>query len=94
MAAWRDDGLTALGMDQDAQAVGIIGAIGKNLLCGQSSDQVASRRHVVLLSGTEHEAHRQTKGIDYGVDFSAEPASGAAESLGLNAPLFTRAPAA
>ncbi len=31
------------------------------------------------------EADRQAKGIDYGVDFGAEPASGSAKSLGLSA---------
>lgn len=94
MSAWRDDRFTALCADQFAQAVGVIGAIGKNLLCVQSADEVTGWRHVILLARAEHEAHRQAQGIDYGMDFRAEPTSGTTKSLGLNAPLFTRAPAA
>lgn len=90
----RDDGFAALGGDEVAQTVGIIGPVGQHLPCRQSTDEVMGRSHVVLLSGAEHEAHRQAEGIDYGVDLGAEPAAGAAESLGLSAPLFTLTPAA
>lgn len=66
----------------------------RNLRWLLAPDQVAGRGHVILLARSEHEADRQAQCIDYGVDFGAEPASGTAKSLGLNAPLFTRAPAA
>ena len=66
-----------------------IGAACKNLPGGWSADPIAGRGHVVLLPGTEQEAHRQAERIDYSVDFGAEPASGAAESLGLKAPLLS-----
>lgn len=42
------------------QAVGIVGAIGEHLLGWQPSNKVASRRHVVFLSGTELKANRQS----------------------------------
>lgn len=89
-----DDRFTTLCTDEFAQAVGIIGTVGKHLPGRQAPDQIARWSHVVLLAGAEHEAHRQAKRIDYGMDFGAEPASGATKSLGLNAPLFTLAPAA
>jgi hypothetical protein len=94
MAAGRDDRLAALLVDEIVQAVGVIGAVGQNLAGWDATDQIAGGRHVVLLTGTEDEADRQAKRIDYGMDLGAEPASRAPESLGLSAPFFTRAPAA
>ena len=94
MAARWDDRFTALVVDEIMQAVSVIGAISQDLASRDAADQVAGGCHVVLLAGTEDEADRQAKGIDYGVDLGAKPASRTAESLGLNAPLFTRAPAA
>jgi len=93
MAAGRDDGFATLLVDEVVQAVGVVGAIGKNLLGRDAADQITGWRHVVLLAGTKNEADRQAKGIDYGMNFGAEPASRSPESLGLSAPLFTRAPA-
>lgn len=94
VTAWRDDRFAALLVDQVVQAVGIVGAVCQNLARPDAPDQIAGRRHVVLLPGTENEADRQAEGVDYGVDLGAEPASGSTESLGLSAPLFIRAPAA
>lgn len=94
MAAGRDDRLAALLVDEIVQAVGVVGAIGQNLAGRDATDQIAGGRHVILLARAEDEADRQAKRIDYGVDFGAEPAARAPESLGLSAPLFTRAPAA
>lgn len=88
MAARRDDWFAALLVDKVVQAVGVIGAICQHLVGRDAPDQVAGRSHVVLLAGAEDEADRQAKGIDYGVDFSSEPTSGPAESLGLNAPFL------
>lgn len=94
MPPWWDHGFTALGVDELAQAVGIVGSVGDDLPGWQTPDQVAGRSHVILLAGSEGEAHRQAESIDYGMDLGSEAASRAAESLGLNAPLFTLAPAA
>ena len=94
MAAGWDNGLAALFVDEIVQAVGVVGTVGQNLAGWDATDQIAGGRHVVLLTGTEDETDRQAKRIDYSVDFGAEPASRAPESLGLSAPLFTRAPAA
>ncbi len=94
MAAGRDDRLAALAVDEVVQSGGVIGAISQNLFSGDAPDQIASVCHVVLLAGTQNETDRQAEGIDYGMDFSAESTSGSPESLGLSAPLFTRAPAA
>lgn len=80
--------------DEIAQAVGIIGAVGEDLPGGQAPEQVAGRRHAVLLPRSQHEAYRQAERIDYCVNLGAEPASGSTESLSLNAPLFILAPAA
>ena len=92
--ARRDHGFAALFEDQVMKVVGVVGAVGEDLLGGKPADQIAGRRHVVLLSGSQREAHRQAQRIYDGVDFGPEPASGATESLGLSAPLFVRAPAA
>lgn len=94
MAAGRNDGFTALFDDEIVEAISIVGAVGEDLPDGKAPDQVAGGSHVVLLAGTEFEAHRQAERIDYGMDLGSEPASGTAKSLGLNAPLFTLAPAA
>lgn len=92
-AGWND-GLSALFEDEIAQAIGVIGSVGQHLSCRQAPDEIAGGSHVVLLSGAEHETHRQAERIDYDMDLGAEPASGAAESLGFSAPLFILAPAA
>ncbi len=94
MAAGRDDWLAALFVDEVVQAVSVVGAISKHLLCMQAPDQPARRSHVVLLTRSKLEAHWKAERIDYGVDLGPEPAPGSTESLGLNAPLFIRAPAA
>lgn len=94
VAAGWNDWFTALFDDQIAQAVGVVGPVCQHFLGLQPSDQVAGGSHIVLLTGAKHKAHRQAERINYGMDLGAEPASGAAKSLGLNAPLFTLAPAA
>ena len=94
MAARRDNGLAALLVNKVVQFVGVVGAICQNLISGDAADQIAGGRHVILLARTEDEAERQAESIDYGVDFGAEATSGSSKSLGLSAPLFTRAPAA
>lgn len=71
-----------------------IGCARWNLASRNAADQIAGRRHVVLLAGAENETDRQAEGIDYSMDLGDEPSSGSTESLGLSAPLFTRAPAA
>lgn len=81
-------------VDEVVQAVGVVGTIGQNLASRDAADQIAGGGHVILLAGPQDEADRQAKGIDYGVDLGAEPTSRASQSLGLSAPLFTRAPAA
>lgn len=73
--AGRDDRFPALLVDEIVQTIGVIGAVGQNLLCGDATDEVAGGCHVVLLAGAEDEADWQAKRIDYGVDFGAEPAS-------------------
>ena len=75
MAARRDDDSSALRLDLLAQAVGIIGFIGEDLICIEAIDQVVCGSHVVLLPRAEVEAYRQTKRIDYGVDFGTEAAA-------------------
>jgi len=94
MAARRDDRLAALLVDEIVQAVSVVGAVRENLAGRDTANQIAGGRHVVLLTEAEDEADRQAHRIDYGMDLGAEPASGAAKSLGLSAPLFIRAPAA
>lgn len=94
VATGRDDRFATLFVDQVVEAVGIIGAVGQDLLAMQATDQVASGCHIVLLARPQDEAEWQAERIDYGVNLGAEPAARAAECLGLSAPLFTRAPAA
>ena len=94
MTTRRDDDRSALRFDLFAQAVGIIGFVGKNLLGFEAVDEFVCGRHVVLLPGAEVEADRQAQRIDYGVDFGAEAAARSAKSLGFLSPLFCRAPAA
>ena len=52
------------------QAIGVIGPIGKDLACVQTSDEFTGGRHIALLTGPQFEADRQAERIDYGVDFS------------------------
>ena len=94
MAAWRDNRLTALIKDDVVERVGVVGSIGKHLLCRQSPDQFTSWCHVILLSGAELETNRQAQRIDYGMDLAAKSAARATESLGFRSPLFRRPPAA
>lgn len=75
MASWWNDWNSALFKYDVVQTVSVIGTVGENFLGVQSRDEVTGRRHVVLLSGTEIEANRQTQRIDYGVDFGSEPAA-------------------
>ena len=49
--------------------------VSEDLFGLKTIDQVVFGRHVVLLPGAEVEAYRQTKRIDYGVDFGAEAAA-------------------
>ena len=76
------------------QAVCVISTVGKDILCRQAADQITGGRHIILLAGAEIEAHRQAQGINYGMDFGSEAATGAAEGLGLRSPLLRRPPAA
>lgn len=94
VSARRDDDGAALRFDFLAQAVGVVRFVSKNLLGLQAIDEIAGGSHIVLLARPEVEAHRQAERIDYSVDFSAEPAAGAPESLGFLAPLLSGAPAA
>ena len=75
VSARGNDDSSALSLDLLAQAVGIIGFVGKHLTCLKTVDQITRWSHVVLLSGAENEAHRQAQRIDYGVDFGPEPAA-------------------
>lgn len=59
MAAGWDDRLATLVEDEVMEPVRIIGAVGEDLACLQSSDQVAGGSHVVLLAVAKLEAHRQ-----------------------------------
>lgn len=70
-----DDDSSALRLDFLAQAVGVIGLVGKNLTCLKPVDQIAGWGHVILLAGAEDKAHRQAQRINYGVDFRSEPAA-------------------
>jgi hypothetical protein len=45
------------------QPVGVIGTIGDHLGCWQAFDEFASRRHVVLLAGSDFEADREAKRV-------------------------------
>ena len=49
--------------------------VGDDLAGRQTADQIAGRRHVVLLAGSEHEADRQAERIDYGMDIGTKAAS-------------------
>lgn len=89
-----DNRFATLLAHESAQAIGVIGSVGEDVFGRQAPDQVACRCHVMLLARAQREAYRQPERIDYGVDFGAETTSGTSKSLGLNAPLFTLAPAA
>ena len=94
MAARRDDRLAALLGDDVAEPVGVIGTIGNDLFAAKALDQLASGRHVVLLTRSEFEADRQRQRVYDGMQFGAEAAARAAESLGFRSPFLRRAPAA
>jgi hypothetical protein len=94
LAARWNDRFTALFENDVMETVGVVGAGGKHFPCRQSAHQLASRCHIILLSGAEMEANRQSQRIDYCMDFAAKAAAGPAESLGFRSPLFRRPPAA
>lgn len=70
----NDDG-SALSFDFVAQAVGVVGLVGKHLFGLEAVDQAAGRGHIVLLAGTKIEANWQARCIDYGVGLGSEAAT-------------------
>ena len=80
--------------NQIVKAVSVVCAVSDHFPGGQVADKIASRSHIVLLAGTEHEAHWQSEGVYNGMNLGAKAAARAAESLGFRAPLLCRAPAA
>lgn len=90
----RDDGLSALFETEAIQAIGIIGAISQDFSGAQPTQQITSRSHVILLTGTKLKAYRKTKRIHYRMDFGSKSTARAAKSLGLRSPLLRGAPPA
>jgi hypothetical protein len=80
--------------DRLVKTIGVIGAIGDDRSRGQAGDETTGGSHVILLARSDCEADRQAERIYDGMQLGAEAAARAAESLGFNAPLLRRAPAA
>ena len=72
--------------DNVVEAIGVVGAIGDDLTGGDPGHELAGRRHVILLTGSDFEANRQAESIYDGMKLGAEAAARAAESLGLRSP--------
>lgn len=75
MSAGWDDRLATLFEDDIVEAVGVIGAIGEHLVGGQATDQITGRCHIILLTRSDIKTYRQTKSIDYSMDFGPEASS-------------------
>ena len=77
-----------------AEAVGVISPVGDDFFASQPVDQAQAGAMSFCCPGPRLEADRQAQRIDYGMEFGAEAAARAAESLGFRSPLLRRAPAA
>jgi hypothetical protein len=83
----RDVSCGAAGSDQLKQGVGVIAAVGDDVTAFEASEQERCRAQVVVLSGGQHEAHRQAILIDQGVDLGTQSSTRAADGVIL-APFF------
>jgi hypothetical protein len=94
MAPWWDDGVATLVDGLLVEPVGIVSFVGDDVLGGQTVDQVAGGRHVVLLAGSQDQPDRQAQSIYADMELGSEATARAAKRLGVLSPLFLGAPAA
>jgi len=84
----RDVGNSALGLDQVADAIGIIGFVSKNDGARiETIEQAISGGAIMGLSGGQAEPDREPLRINDGVDLGGEPTSGVTETM-ISIPLF------
>lgn len=76
------------------EAVGVVGLVGDDVFGGQALDEIARRRHIVLLAWSQGESDRQAESVCAGMELGPDAATRAAERLGVRSPFFRRAPAA
>ena len=77
----------AIGSDQIEQCIGVIAAVGDDMSAFETGEQERCRAQVVVLSGSQHEPHRQAIFIDQGVDLGAQSSTRTADGVIL-APFF------
>ena len=94
IAFGRDDRLGAGLQDGIVEAVGIIGAVGKDGTRAVALDEVLGASDVVFLAWSGDQAQWIAQSIAGGVQLGAQPAARAAKALGMSPPFDLAAPAA
>ena len=83
-----DVGHCVLGVDQVADAIGIVGFVGQNDGARiEAIEQAICGWRVMCLPSSQAEPDREALGIDDGMDFGRETTSGATETM-ISIPLF------
>ena len=65
-------GFGAAGPDQVEECIGVIAAVGDDMAAFEAGEQERCSAQIVVLSGGQHEAHRQSVFVDHGVDLGAQ----------------------
>lgn len=82
-----DVSLGAAGPDQFQQGIGVVAAIGNDMLAFETDQQLRSGSQVMRLSGRQHQAHGQTVLIDQSIDLGAQSSTRTADGV-IFAPFF------
>jgi len=82
-----DVGFGATGSDQVEQRIGVIPAVSDDVTAFEAGEQDRRSAQIVVLSGRQHETHRQAILIDQGVDLGAQSSTRTADGVIL-APFF------
>ena len=90
----RNDQFRSGVSDGLVQVVGVVALIGDHGFRLEASDQLVAAGGIMALTWSEQQAHRVAKRIRGGMDFGAQAAAGAAQSLSIRPPFAMRAPAA
>jgi hypothetical protein len=80
-------GFGPAGPDQVEQCVGVIAAVGDDVTAFEAGEQERSRAQIVVLSGGQHQPHRQAVFIDQGIDLGTQSSTRTADGVIL-APFF------
>jgi hypothetical protein len=74
--------------------ISVIAFVGDGGGGSEAVDEFVRMGDIVFLAGTADQPDRIAQGVSRGMDFGAQPPSGAAQALGMRPPFSRRAPAA